>query len=185
MIKTIILILIFYSSLFAGENITNAELLETLRLKYYSAVENEDSVSIFEEHLNTLSKEYGESNIITAYEGALFAVKSKHAFWPFSKLTYLKDSMRLLDKAVTNSPENLEIRFIRFSILHYVPDFLGWNEEKNADKDMIVSLLLDGSYDNIPSELVLGITNFLIESERLSHEKINLLNTNILLTLEK
>lgn len=185
MIKTIFYILLFSSTIFAGERTTDAELKEALRLKYYSAVENEDSVDIFEEYINSLSDKFNDDNLINAYRGALFAVRSKHAFWPFTKLTYLKDSMALLGQAVNNAPENLEIRFIRFSILHYVPDFLGWIEEKNSDRKKILKLLLENNYGDIPNELVVGITQFLVDSERISESDAQVLNNKILLTLEK
>jgi hypothetical protein len=81
--------------------------------------------------------------------------------------------MELLSKAVEQSPENLEIRFIRFAILHHIPGFLGHSIEKQEDAEKIYSLIQKKDYTYINSEIQQGIAEFLVSTERISKDKIN------------
>ncbi|MBI5807230.1 MAG: hypothetical protein HZA74_02405 [Ignavibacteriales bacterium] len=69
-------------------------------------------------------------------------------------------------------PDNLEIRFMRFSILHYVPSFLGYNSEKENDAAVIVKLLMRKDYSILDSEIQKGIAEFMINSKRLDDNSI-------------
>lgn len=160
-------------------------ILTELRLKYYSAVEESDSVKALEQMVTELSKsnKLHSDEILTAYRGGIMALKAKHAFWPFSKLSYLNESMEILDSIISKVPDNLEIRFMRYSILHYVPDFLGWGDEKKADASKIYVLLMAKEYKGLPDELITGITQFMLDSDRLSPLQEAELESEILLTL--
>jgi len=160
-------------------------MLTELRLKYYSAVEESDSIKALERMVTELSmnKKLHSDEILTAYRGGIKALKAKHAFWPFSKLSYLNESMAILDSVISKVPDNLEIRFMRFSILHYVPDFLGWGDEKQADASKIFLLLMEKGYESLPDDLIAGITQFMVDSDRLSPLQEEELASEILLTL--
>jgi len=113
-----------------------------------------------------------------AYVAALESVKSKHAFWPFTKLKYFNNSMDIFEKVVERNPENLEIRFLRFTILHYVPSFLGRSKEREEDTAVIIKELLKRDYSSINPEIQKGIVEFLIMSERLNPSQEKLLKDN-------
>lgn len=159
--------------------LTNSEikLIEELRLTYYKAVEDEDSIEDYE---NFVFKNFSAISDISkalavAYKAGIDAVKSKHAFWPLSKLNYLKKSMESLERAIIIESDNLEIRFMRFSILHYVPGFLGYSAERDEDAKVIFTELLKKNYGILDKKIQKGIFQFLIESDRLSEKDSQLL----------
>lgn len=159
--------------------LTNSEikLIEELRLTYYKAVEDEDSIEDYE---NFVFKNFSAISDISkalavAYKAGIDAVKSKHAFWPLTKLNYLKKSMESLERAIIIESDNLEIRFMRFSILHYVPGFLGYSAERDEDAKVIFTELLKKNYGILDKKIQKGIFQFLIESDRLSEKDSQLL----------
>ena len=154
--------------------------LEIIRDLYYSSVDDENNLRkldslIINDFSDTLSQ---YPPIILAYYGGVEALKAKHASWPFSKLSYFNSSMDILKTAVKEDPENLEIRFIRFSILDNVPGILGFSKEREIDKDKIVFLLCNKDYSKLNVKIQKNIIQYMINSERLSTKQINLLTKN-------
>ncbi len=158
--------------------------LDQIRTTYYKSVENESYVDSLFNYLNPLIANSGESvnPLLVAYLGAAESVKAKHAFWPFTKLSYLNESMDTLAKAVSMDENNLEIRFMRFSILHFVPGILGYSEERKSDLTKIIELLENESYSGLPMDIVEGIISFMVESERLNDVQLNSINNRRILT---
>ncbi len=180
--RIIILILVIAGFVSAGadrENVT-PDLMDEIRQLYYRGVEDESYIA---ELAGVIRAEFGAdtssySPEIIAYLGGIEALKSKHAFWPFSKLSYLNKSMDIFARAVSRAPESLEIRFMRFSVLHFVPDFLGFNDEKRKDVKILVRLLAEGEgAEN--AELHSGIVNFMLESGRLDEEEYAVLASDL------
>lgn len=186
------LLILFSVSIYANGNTSkkvsiDLDVLENIRTNCYASVENEDLVEQLERYI---SKHFTENkdtypNLILAYIAAIESVKSKHAFWPFTKLNYFKKSMELFKQVVENDPENLEIRFLRFTILHYIPAILGHSAERKADADVIIRQLLKKDYSFINQEIQQGIAEFMIESKRLSKHQERLINSNFIITVNK
>ena len=158
----------------------NPEILETIRLNYYASVENEE---IVEETEKLISKHFSDDvdkypNLISAYVAAFESVKSKHAFWPFTKLKYFNSSMEMFEKVIEKDPDNLEIRFLRYAILEHVPSFLGHSKEREEDAQIIYKELLKNDYSSIKPDIQKGIAEFLLRSERLNKEQENKLVLN-------
>ncbi len=155
-------------------NLSAFDELEYLRTTYYEAVEKENKVEELESYL--LSK-YDNKNIppiITAYLGGVNALKSKHAFWITTKYSYFLDSMELFADAINKDSLNLEIRFMRFSVLHYVPGILGYSKEKKDDIKVIIEKLKEQNFSKVPQKIQIGMLEFLINSERLTAAQLNI-----------
>ena len=172
-------------SLAAGSNADENELnkIEQIRNTYYEAIEDESKLDtlriIIEKEYSKDSSSYPPQ--ILAYLGGLEALKAKHAFWPFTKMSRLNTSMDILQRAIKAAPDNLEIRFIRFSILHHIPSILGYGEERSEDAVKIARLLISGVHPPINEDLKRGIVNFMLESERLSDSiEKQLKNNNVI-----
>lgn len=157
--------------------------LEFIRTNYYASVENEYLIGVIERfierHFSSDKEKY--PNLILAYVAALESVKSKHAFWPHTKLEYFNKSMDLFKKVINNEPNSLEIRFLRFAILHHIPSFLGYSEERREDAEYITKLLLKKDYSSINEEIQQGIAEFMYKSKRLSSSQEKLLLKNFAL----
>ncbi len=156
------------------------KLLETIRLNYYASVENEDFVEqterLIEKNFSTDKNKY--PNLILAYVAAFESVKSKHAFWPFTKLEYFNNSMEIFKTVINADPHNLEIRFLRYAILEHVPSFLGYSKERNEDAQVIFKELLKNDYSSIKPDIQKGIAEFLLRNKRLNVEQENKLAKN-------
>lgn len=182
--KNLIFVLIFFAPefyAFSGNNkpIPVNELMNEMRIVYYSAVEDENKIKDLDSMINNNFKCGGFDcpPIIIAYKAGVEALKSKHAFWPFTKLERLNDSMEIFSEAVKLSPDNLEIRFMRFSILHYVPTFLGYTNEMNDDLNIIIRLLEHSQTGSLDKSIIKGIIEFMAASERGNENQINILNS--------
>lgn len=153
---------------------TNAEVphksLEQIRRLFYAGVEDEDKAA---ELLQLLTSAYTplrleQEPLLLAYYGSGITLIAKHSYNPYTKWNKLKEGLAVLERSIAKDKENLEIRFLRFSILHYLPGFLGFSSERNSDRDKLVELIRLGKYGNIGNKLSRGVINFLLESNRLS-----------------
>jgi hypothetical protein len=172
-----IFLFLFFISTFCSAQIVKVDSisLDFIRHKFYEGVEDEDQVDKLETFLR---KKFGTDfnkidPIITAYYGAIEALRGKHAFFPFTKLSYVNSSQDILGKAVELDPENLEIRFVRFSILHHIPGILGYSSEREDDMKVIYRLLLKRDYSMVTPEIQKGIVEFMLDSERLTEDQNN------------
>ncbi|GEM_PF-774592 len=149
--------------------------LDKLRISFYSAVENQKLMKIF---WNDIVKNFGEKVNYTqpmnlAYFGVYKTLEAKHSFNPYTKLKKLQGGLELLEKAIKLDKSNLEIRFMRFSVLHYIPDFLGYQQEKESDAANIYNLLLKEDFTLLDKDIQKGIADFLVDSKRISKDKQN------------
>lgn len=189
--KIFFLLLLFQGIIIASGKIKSGSYeidlyqIEFIRTNYYASVENEYLIAVIERfidrHFSSDREKY--PNIILAYIAALESVKSKHAFWPHVKLEYFNKSMDLFKKVISTEPNSLEIRFLRFAILHHVPGILGHSEERQEDAKYIVTLLLEKDYSSIKEDIQQGIAEFMYRSKRLSSSQEKLLLQNFVLAL--
>jgi len=115
---------------------------------------------------NSLSTLKTKTPLDIGYLGALEALKAKHAWNPYSKLKYLKLSEKTFGNAVAADPHNIEIRFLRFSVEHNVPAFLGDNKHLYADREEMISGIKRNHYTTDDKSLVITIIKFLLDSKR-------------------
>ena len=156
--------------------------LEELRLLFYSSVENDDNMDEFRNKLSGMFGDYNKKMgaIGTAYWGVYRTLIAKHSFNPYTKLKELKKGLEIMEEAINKDVNNLEIRFLRFSVLHHLPDFLGYNDEKKADASVITELLKNKDYSKLDFKFQKGIAEFMIKSKRIDKQTIENL-TNIYL----
>ena len=174
------LFLLIFTSTNKADNIKNYESTDSSSLKYIremfvKAVDSEDDTYVLENYIfEKYSNDYNNYKaIILAYYGGTVALKAKHAFDPFSKVGYVLSAAKRLTEAVTQSPANLEIRFLRFSVLSNLPSIFGYNTEMEDDKKMILTLLNHNNYSILSKKIQIGIIDFMIRSDELTSDEIN------------
>ena len=147
---------------------------EELRLLFYSAVQNEDNMNSFKEKLYKVFGEYNSTiePLGIAYWGIYRTLIAKHSLNPYTKLKELKKGLEIIEEAIKKDQNNLEIRFLRFSVLHHIPDFLGYNEEKNNDAQKILELLKKQDYSKLDFNFQKGIAEFMIKTKRINKQSI-------------
>lgn len=104
-----------------------------------------------------------------AYWGGALALKAKNIFNPFSKLFYINQAQEMFRQAVSLSPENLEIRFIRMSIQINTPAILGLSNDWPEDKRILIQHI--EASELIP-DLKRAVIIFLIDSKKCSPEEV-------------
>ncbi|MDB5128754.1 hypothetical protein [Mucilaginibacter sp.] len=104
--------------------------------------------------------------LINGYIATLEALKAKHTWNPYYKIKYLNNAEKTFKSAVTGDPHNIEIRFMRFSVEHNVPGFLGYTKNLIADREEIITQLDRKHYSSADAALVKTIITFLLDSKR-------------------
>ncbi|GGH15056.1 hypothetical protein [Mucilaginibacter phyllosphaerae] len=137
--------------------------LHVIRKLLLTAINSSKTTDSLYRNLGAIKKPTG---LITGYIGTLEALKAKHAWNPYFKIKYLNDAEKSFKGAVTRDPANIEIRFMRFSVEHNVPGFLGFNKNLAADRTEIIKQIDRKHYASADAALVKTIINFLIESKR-------------------
>lgn len=150
--------------------------LHSIRQSLISAL---DSQIVTDSLYNNLTSIHNRSPLINGYIGAVQALKAKHTWNPYYKIKYLNAAETTFKSAVINDPHNIEIRFMRFSIEHYVPGFLGYNKNLIADKDEIIKQVEKKYYAQADKPLVKTIISFLIASNRCSPAQVTNLKQHL------
>ncbi len=125
------------------------------------------------ENLQSVNK---KPALVVAYFGALEALKAKNSWNPYNKIKYLNLSGKTVQQAVNASPNDLEIRFVRFSIQTNLPHFLGLNKDLDSDKNLILHQLKQKNYGSADTLFVRSIIKFMIDSKHCSPQEIAFLH---------
>src|SRR5690606_1702562 len=128
------ILMLFSTVLLMNVSFKNSDLNE-VRSSYSKAVLDKKLCKKMIEELE-LSKE--KSVIDLAYLGAYQTIWANHVFNPLSKLATFKKGKNNIELAISKDPENVEIRYIRFSVQKNAPSFLGYNNNLEEDKDFLV-----------------------------------------------
>jgi hypothetical protein len=76
------------------------------------------------------------------------------------KVKHLNNAEAIYKTAVSADPHNIEIRFLRFSVEHNVPGFLGFNKDLITDSEEIISQLNKKNYGTGDKDLTVAIIKF-------------------------
>lgn len=127
--------LFFYTNLkpFAEPKLT------ALRTLYFSAAEDKASA----DKLLALLSSTGEKSIpvLICYKGIAEMMQAKHGISPIAKWKRFKRGKVWMENAVAKSPEDVEIRFLRFSVQTNLPAFLGYSAHIIEDKNFLMRKL--------------------------------------------
>ncbi|PTR00829.1 hypothetical protein C8P68_10156 [Mucilaginibacter yixingensis] len=140
-----------------------AQSLPKVRAAFVRAL---NSKQVTDSLYNSLSKAKDKSPILVAYTGSANAMRALHTWNPYFKIKYVGDAEQCFSTAVQQDPHNIEIRFLRFSMEHYVPGFLGFSKNLQADKVEIITQLRAGHHGTADAVTVKTIMEFLAQSKR-------------------
>lgn len=171
---------IIFLLLFAVSQVTYAQLstkeIAILKINMVKAVENSKLTDSLFANLNKLPN---KTALITGYTGTLEALKAKHSWNPYNKIKYVSQSLKTIQKAIDMDKENLEIRFMRFSIEFYTPSFLGFSKDLVQDKKEIVKHYQNENFGLADRELVKNVAKFMIDSKKCSSAEVKILTKHL------
>ncbi|MFT6815033.1 MAG: hypothetical protein ACJAZ3_000931 [Sphingobacteriales bacterium] len=163
----ILLLVLGFSNSFASNDFD----LNLLRKEYFKAVDDEN---LTEQLLTQLSLIEAKTAILLGFEGSLLALKAKHSWNPVVKMNSLKKGKVQLDEAIFLEDDNLELRFLRFSLEYNLPSVLGMSSHLEEDKNKIL-LLVSGTVKSIDSSVLRTVASFLIDANLVSEAQTRML----------
>ena len=160
---------------FSTHNEPDTSKINKIRNEFYLAVEDDDVLDELVGYIEGIYQKDSENYpaVILAYYGALETLRAKHSYNPYNKAKYVISGLKKLNSAVEKSPGTLEVRFLRFAVLHNIPGIFGIKDERTDDLNAAYQQLLKKDYTTISIKLQKGIVEFLLKSERLDAEQIN------------
>lgn len=131
--KVFIVILFAFTSAFASPSQSE------VRSIFHKAATEERSCRQLIKILNN----YNETNnpIYAGYKACATMMMAKYVFNPYSKLSYFFKGRALLEKCIANEKQNVELRFLRFTVQSKAPFFLNYRSSIKEDKAIIKNSL--------------------------------------------
>lgn len=145
---------------------------ENVRSLYKASAANKDSCM----KLIGLLTHFDEENnsLMAGYRACATMMMAGHVINPFSKFSYFRKGRELLEKCIQNDSDNIELRFLRFSVQTNLPGFLNYNRSIKEDKQVLLDTILQ-----VPDvKLKKFIINFLRNSAYLTRAEKQKIGNN-------
>jgi hypothetical protein len=111
-----------------------AHRLASARDAYFRGIEgHKDADTKAREDFDALEHDYPQESVVMAYQGSLELLESARTWAVWKKHTLATDGLAKLDEAVKQSPDNLEVRFIRAATTYHLPFF--FHRKQQAEED--------------------------------------------------
>jgi len=150
-----------FLSIFIGM-VPNNSAISFDKEQYYKAFAGNDLTAVSSELKTIQSINFAEKS---AYEGALEMKKAGLVSNPKDKLSLFKTGHDKLELEIKQTPSNTEYRLLRLMIQENAPGFLGYNDNLEGDKKMIVS-----NFNTLPSTVQKVIRDYSTKSKYLKPE---------------
>ena len=138
---------------------------EYLRSLYYKASQNSSEAERFYD----LMKDTGtKPPLLLGYKSMAEFMKCYHSYNPVNKLTYFYKGKADLDKAISLAPNNVELRYLRFTVQTNLPPFLNYKGDIEEDKKFLMQNFMSVRSD---AELHFMIREYMINSDFCSEEE--------------
>ena len=106
-----------------------------IRTAYRTALNNNNHISTFE----TACKSHSQTDALAnAYYATALALRARAAIAPTTKLSMANQAEAHLNAAATAQPQNLEIRFLRYSFEYGTPSMLNMKKNMAQDKPLAI-----------------------------------------------
>lgn len=148
---------IFFTFVLFFSFIANPSITEIRKL-YATATSSEATAREFLDKLSDVSKE--DNKTLVAYKGASLAIVSKLEKRIADKSKKFKEGSSLIEYAIANEPNNIEIRLVRLSVQENVPKIVNYRGNRKEDK----KYLLD-HYKEQTGALKVYVGNFIAQSK--------------------
>jgi hypothetical protein len=139
--------------------------IDEIRKKYQLAVYDSKVANSLADKLSKIEK---PDALTLAYKASTDALKAKHAWSPYAKLDYMNSFDKFINEAISMNSDDIEIRFLRYSVQLNTPKYLGLSKNLTEDKSMIVNLFLQKKFKNKDKVLITEIFQFMLKSKVLS-----------------
>ncbi|MCP2044624.1 hypothetical protein [Pontibacter sp. HSC-36F09] len=119
-----------------------------------------------------LMSEYEDNNpVVLAYKAVSEAIMAKHVWNPYMKMKHLQQSSEIFEEAVQLDASSPEIRFLRFTVEHYVPRYLNLSKNLEADKAKIIAGLERHPKSGLSNEMARDIRAFMLTKDHCTEQE--------------
>lgn len=133
--------------------------LSKIRAEYPKAVKNEKKANKLYESLSSITKD--DDKVLVAYKGGVSTIMAQFGKGIKEKTDFFKEGRDLLEYAVKEAPENIEIRCIRMGVQENSPKIVGYHDNIEEDKKFILT-----NYKHTRSEEVKkAVKKYVLQSE--------------------
>lgn len=146
-----------------------SQTIEEVRASFHSAVLDPKESKTFYEFVEDLKL---SSPTLKAYKAVSEAMLAQVVWNPFTKLSQVLKFDDLIEVAVAEDPDNVEIRFLRLAIEYNLPRFLGKSDHLTEDRDVIVQNISAINTMGIDSSFAHYIIYFLRDTKLCSENEI-------------
>lgn len=151
--------------------ISNAQEHSIYKLRhefYLSTLDYQNAFPLIDK-LNNISN---PNALELAYRAATQAILAKPGWNIFKKLGYLRHSRESFLQAIEMDMKDVEIRFLRLSVEHHIPHYLGFSPHIAHDKQVIMENIERFKQKELPQEISDYIIRFSVESGIYTNEEI-------------
>lgn len=143
--------------------------LSSLRKLYSEAAVKKESFDAFKTLLN---KSTENTALLNGYRGCALMIEANYVVNPITKLNYFNKGKEILEKAIKEDTENVELRYLRFTIQSKAPGILGYSSNLKSDKEFLlkkIKTITDVTLKN-------NVISFLKSSDELTETEKKKLN---------
>lgn len=167
--KILLIFLITASSSFVFGQSAQLPVLDRIRLQYFGMNQVENGALNLYFRLKDFN--LAGSPILLAYRGAASAAAAGSVDGVRKKLLYFNNGKQELEQAIALRPNDAELRFLRLATQLNAPGFLGYANDIEADKKLILQAIASDSANPSNSYLYTQISTFLLNTDRLSSQE--------------
>lgn len=93
-----------------------------------------------QEKLETIinNKSYENTPMTTAYKGLCETMMAEYVYLPTSKLKYFNRGKKKINEAISQTPADPELRYVRLMVQLNAPSFLGYNGKIQEDLKIFI-----------------------------------------------
>jgi hypothetical protein len=140
--------------------------VQRLRLLYFLAIDDSSRLDPADRAIDELRDRTVPDEIdvtLDAYRAALEVLRGKHATWPWSKLSHLRNGLGAMDDAVRRAPGHVELRYLRLVSGFYLPAIFGRSDAVHEDLQVLERRLPSARREFPPSTFA-GMAAFVLEN---------------------
>lgn len=145
---------------------TTTELLSHVRHLYKEVSDYPAKIVQFRAFIAELPDEVAILRL--AYQAAAVALKARETWFPWEKLAHFQKSMEIFNEALAYQTDEIEVRFLRYTIQKNTPFILGLGTHIVEDKKCILDNIKKSPTDMYMKE---SIAAYLLKNEYLTAQE--------------
>ncbi|MBK7213242.1 MAG: hypothetical protein IPH88_08130 [Bacteroidales bacterium] len=164
--RTLFVSLLLAISAFALGQTAQAPVIDKIRQQYFTM--NQVDNGALNLYFRLKDQKISGDPALLAYRGASSAASAASVDGVRKKLQYFNNGKQELEQAIAMRPLDAELRFLRLATQLNAPGFLGYTNDIEADKKLILQAIASTAPNPSNSYLYSQISAFLLATDKLS-----------------